>query len=50
MINLHFFPLLCSGQGDTFVDPALLDNLREHHVSKDKMFILSSRAWDKEKI
>ena len=28
-----FFIIPCSGQGDTFMDPALLDNLREHHVS-----------------
>lgn len=27
------FIFSCSGQGDTFMDPALLDNLREHHVS-----------------
>ena len=29
----YFFIFSCSGQGDTFMDPALLDNLREHHVS-----------------
>lgn len=33
-VNVFFlFYFSCSGQGDTFMDPALLDNLREHHVS-----------------
>ena len=31
-VFFNFF-FSCSGQGDTFMDPALLDNLREHHVS-----------------
>ena len=31
--RIFLFYFSCSGQGDTFMDPALLDNLREHHVS-----------------
>ena len=44
-LRILCFIIPCSGQGDAFMDPALLDNLREHHVSGIKGLLLLPFEW-----
>lgn len=45
-LPIALFILFCSGDEETIVDPALLDNLREHHVSTSAFRGSCQRQYD----